>query len=133
MLQRELCSPQRLSMAQLTYRGRLAIDDNDKPVMGGTSSVDNSTIVNSAYDPTTRRLLVDSSGGGGNSFVYNEIVAGSGNTWTLANTPIMGMQDVYANGQHLTPGAGQDYTISGAIITTALQWSAGTVVAGYQF
>lgn len=49
-------------MPNPTQNGRLAIDDNDKPVMGGVSSVDGVTIINSAYDPVTRRLLVDSSG-----------------------------------------------------------------------
>lgn len=127
-----LCLPLLPNMPQLTYHGALAIDDNDKPVMGGTSSVDNSSIVNSAYDPTTRRLLVDASGIVVNSFVYNEIVSGSGTAWTLAHTPVLGTQAVYANGQRLTPGVGQDYTITGSAITTALSWSSGTVLADYQ-
>lgn len=117
----------------LTYHGTLAIDDNDKPVMGGTSSVDNATIINSAYDPTTRRLLVDVSGGGGGStFVNNEIVSGSGTSWTLAQTPIVGTEHIYGNGQRLTPGAGNDYTISGTAVTTTNSFSAGQILADYQ-
>lgn len=116
----------------ITYRGRLAIDDNDKPVMGGVSSVDGTTIINSEYDPITRRLLVTGSGSTTN-FVTNEIVAGSGTSWTLAAIPTLGSQAIYANGQRLTPGVGQDYTISGAVITTVLSWASGTVLADYRF
>jgi hypothetical protein len=56
-------------MNGLTQRGILQKDDNDYPSMGGTSYIDNETIINSAYDPVTRRLLVDLSGGGGTSLV----------------------------------------------------------------
>lgn len=48
----------------MSQNGRLAADDNDYRVMGGTSSSDNATIINSAFDPATRRLLTDSAGGG---------------------------------------------------------------------
>lgn len=116
----------------LTQKGTLAIDDNEKPVMGGTSSVDNKTIINSAYDPTTRRLLVDVSGGSTSTFVDNEIVSGSGTSWTLAQTPLSGVQHIYAEGQRLTPGAGNDYTITGTAITTANPFSAGALLADYQ-
>lgn len=100
--------------------------------MGGTSSSDNSTIINSAYDPSTRRLLVNSTGGGGGTFVNNEIVSGSGTSWTLASTPLVGTEHIYANGLRLTPGAGNDYTISGTAITTANSYSAGALLADYQ-
>lgn len=42
----------------ITSNGSLKRDDNDTPVMGGTSSTDNATIINAAFDPVTRRLLV---------------------------------------------------------------------------
>lgn len=45
----------------MTQNGVLQKDDNDYPVMGGTSSSDNNTVINSAFDPATRRLLVDAS------------------------------------------------------------------------
>jgi hypothetical protein len=45
----------------LTQNGVLQKDDNGYPVMGGTSNVDDATIVNAAFDPVTRRLLVDAS------------------------------------------------------------------------
>lgn len=130
MLRQVPFSQHLLDMA-LTLHGRLAIDDNDKPVMGGTSSVDNSSIVSSAYDPITRRLLVSGSGGSSN-FVDNEVVAGSGTTFTLATTPVLNSQHIYANGQRLTPG-GVDYTIVGAVITMLTSWVAGTVLADYRF
>lgn len=110
-----------------------AIDQNSRGSLTAVSSVDGKTIVRLVADPTTGRLLVDISGGGGNTFVYNEIVSGSGTTWTLANIPVLGMQALYANGQRLTPGAGNDYTISGAVITTADSWAAGTILADYQY
>lgn len=38
-------------------------------------------------------------------------------TFTLANTPVSGSEEVYLNGLLQEPGAGNDYTISGATIT----------------
>lgn len=42
---------------------------------------------------------------------------GSNTTFTLANTPIVGSEEVFLNGLLQEPGAGNDYTISGATIT----------------
>lgn len=44
-------------------------------------------------------------------------VNGSNTTFTLANTPVAGSEEVYLNGILQEPGAGNDYTISGATIT----------------
>jgi hypothetical protein len=44
-------------------------------------------------------------------------VNGSNVTFTLANTPISGTEEVYLNGVQQEPGAGNDYTISGNTIT----------------
>lgn len=44
-------------------------------------------------------------------------VNGSNTSYTLANTPISGTESVFLNGLLLEPGAGNDYTISGASIT----------------
>jgi hypothetical protein len=69
-----------------TQRGSLVKDDNDYPSMGGTSYVDNETIINSAYDPVTRRLLVDLSGGGGGGLtVGTTTVTGATNGYILYN------------------------------------------------
>lgn len=68
--------------------------------------------------------------GASNSFVDNEVVSGSGTTFTLANTPIVGSQHVYANGQRLTPTA--DYTIAAAVITMVSSWATGAVLCDYR-
>lgn len=70
-------------------------------------------------------------GGSSGTQVYNEIVAGSGTTFTLAFTPTAGTVVVYGNGQRLTPGAGNDYTISGSVITTTNSFGIGTILADY--
>lgn len=44
-------------------------------------------------------------------------VNGSNTAFTLANTPTAGTEEVYLNGVLQEPGAGNDYTISGATIT----------------
>jgi hypothetical protein len=45
------------------------------------------------------------------------LINGSNTTYTLANTPSVGTEEVFLNGILLDPGAGNDYTISGATIT----------------
>lgn len=45
------------------------------------------------------------------------LVNGSNTIYTLANTPVAGTEQVFLNGIMLDPGAGNDYTISGATIT----------------
>ena len=45
------------------------------------------------------------------------LVNGSNTTFTLANTPIANTEQVFLNGLLQEPGAGNDYTISGATIT----------------
>lgn len=55
------------------------------------------------------------------NFVVRETPSGAVNgvntTFTLANTPIAGTEQVYLNGILQEPGAGNDYTISGLTIT----------------
>lgn len=63
--------------------------------------------------------------------VFGEVVAGSGTSWTLANTPTSGTVRLYTNGQRLTVTV--DYSLSGANITTVLSWSAGTMLADYNY
>ena len=69
---------------------------------------------------------------GGGTPVENEVVSGSGTSWTLANTPVSGSVKLWAGGIRLTPGAGNDYTISGSTITTASSYSAGALIADYR-
>lgn len=61
--------------------------------------------------------------------VDNEIVSGSGTSFTLANVPTVGPA-LYALGQRLFPIT--DYTISGANITTVNSWLAGQLLADYE-
>lgn len=44
-------------------------------------------------------------------------INGANTTFTLANTPIANTEQIFLNGLLLEPGAGNDYTISGATIT----------------
>jgi fiber protein len=44
-------------------------------------------------------------------------INGSNTTFTLANTPTANTEELFLNGILLEPGAGNDYTISGAIVT----------------
>lgn len=64
--------------------------------------------------PTTAGLL-------NTNFVSKETPSGSINgsnvTFTLANTPVAGSEEVFLNGLLLASGAGNDYTVSGAVIT----------------
>jgi|SRR5450432_1571398 hypothetical protein len=59
--------------------------------------------------------------------VYNEVVSGSGTTFTLANTPVAGSVRLYSGGNsnpqsgRLLPGAGNDYTITGAHLRSAVR------------
>lgn len=73
---------------------------------------------------------LNTGGGGGADVVFGEVVSGSGTTWTLANVPT-GTISLAANGQTLL--LTEDYTIVGDTITTVSSWSAGTVIASYQF
>jgi len=54
-------------------------------------------------------------------FVTRETPTGSVNgtntSFSLANTPVVGSEEVYLNGILQEPGAGNDYTISGSTIT----------------
>lgn len=79
---------------------------------------------------TTGTLLADYETSSSSMFVYNEVVSGSGTTFTLSATPVFGTQHVFAIGQRLTPTV--DYTISGTIITTIGSWNAGDILADYQ-
>jgi hypothetical protein len=65
--------------------------------------------------------------------VIGEVVSGSGTSFTLAHTPVSSSLRLFGAGQRLTPGAGNDYTISGATITTVNSYSAGQLLADYNY
>lgn len=62
------------------------------------------------------------------NIINNEIPVGlinsSNKVFTLANTPIVGSVCVYFNGQRLLPGAGNDYTVTGGVITLEAAFAA---------
>ena len=66
---------------------------------------------------------------GGGVPVENEVVSGSGTSWTLANTPVSGSVKLYA-GTRLQPTT--DYSISGAGITTVASYPTGSLTADYR-
>ena len=114
----------------INYLGALPRDDNDVPVAGAVTDNAAALVVPWKVDPATGRLLV-SAVISGSTQVLNEVVSGSGTSWTLAHTPNATGIALYANGQRLAPTV--DYTLSVAAITTVLSWSAGTLLADYQY
>jgi hypothetical protein len=69
-----------------------------------------------------------------NIFVANEVVSGSGTSFTLINTPKAGTVALYNGAARLRPGASpNDYTISGANITMNYSLSSGALLADYVY
>lgn len=104
----------------IILNGALAIDDNEKPVMGGVSSSDGKTIVSSEYDPITRRLLVDATGGGGSGTVTSvSVVSANGLAGTVANATT-------------TPAITLSTTVTGVLKGNGTAISAATAGTDYQ-
>lgn len=82
------------------------------------------------YNAATKTWKNGTASGSSINVAFGEVVAGSATTFTLAHTPI-GTISIAANGQVLTLAT--DYTISGAVVTMLTSWSAGAVVASYQY
>jgi len=78
----------------MQQNGTLARDDNDSPVLGGVSSVDNQSIINASFDPITRRLLVDPSGTSGTVMSVSVVSANgfSGTVATPTTTPAITLE-----------------------------------------
>lgn len=61
--------------------------------------------------------------------VRNEHPTDNGNgTYTLTHSPVSGSVQVYKNGIRLNPGAGNDYTISGSVITLLVDYDSSAVI-----
>ena len=73
-------------------------------------------------------LNVSTGGSGFNAM--NEVVSGSGTSFTLAHTP-KGSIALYGAGQRLFLTT--DYTLVGAVITTVSSWNAGDLLADYSY
>ena len=118
----------------ITQNGVLKKDENDNPVMGGTSSSDNVTIINSAFNPSTRRLLTDSASGSGTVTSVSVVTANgfAGTVATATTTPAITLSTtitgvLQGNGTAIsaasTTGSGSvvlatSPTITGATLTT---------------
>lgn len=81
----------------------------------------------------TAKMITDISGlVSGGTEVPNEVVSGSGTSWTLAYTPIAGSVKLYAGTRLQSSGSLADYSISGATITTVNSYPAGSLTADYR-
>jgi hypothetical protein len=81
----------------------------------------------------TAKMVNDISALTGNGTpVENEIVSGSGTSWTLANTPIAGSVKLYAGTRLQGSGALADYSIVGTAITTVNSYPPGSLTADYR-
>lgn len=115
-----------------TARKRLRIYDQGVLLSNDANSIDFSGAgVSGSVDGNGNVTEnIPGGGSGGANIIFGEVVAGSSTTFTLAHTPV-GTISLVANGQALTLTV--DYTIVGAVITTLSPWSAGTVLADYQY
>ncbi len=87
-----------------------------------------------SVDSTDPANPVVTNTGSSPNFADNEVVSGSGTTFTLAHSPTAGTQHIYGAGTRLTPGAGNDYTISGATITILNgTYLAGEILSDYRY
>lgn len=106
----------------MTQNGKLAIDDNDKPVMGGTSSAGTGAIINAAFDPVTRRLLVDNAGGAASIVVGTTTITSGTNTRVLYdNAGVLGEYTITGTGSVVmsnSPTFNDDITLGVAATAT---------------
>lgn len=83
--------------------------------------VTDSASITVGTDTMTWTIFPDTSGLTDANFIIREVpsgaIDGSNTTYTLANTPTAGSEEVYLNGLLQNEGASNDYTISGATIT----------------
>jgi len=90
-----------------TYADKLYLCTSDSGGTVGTTGVSWSQVNGSGYTAT--------------NFVTRETPSGTINgvntSFTLANTPVAGSEEVFVNGILQTSGSGNDYTISGTTIT----------------
>lgn len=68
---------------------------------------------------------------GAGTSIYNEVVAGDVQTFTLLHTPTTDTLRVYARGQRILPTSG--FTLTGAIISTIDTFTTGDLYADYQY
>lgn len=72
--------------------------------------------------------------GGTGTIVYNELLTGTGTSFTLAHAPNpTGSLQLFKNGQRLNSGAGNDYTLSGANLIMAVSVTANDQLVAAQY
>ena len=86
--------------------------------------------MNIVFNPFTANFDYVGAAGAASTFVNNEVVSGTGTSFTLASTPLLGTEHLTAGRNRLYPTT--DYTISGTAITTVLTWATGDLLADYQ-
>lgn len=111
-------------MAQ-SQNGVLQKDDNGYPVMGGTSSSDDNTIINAAFDPITRRLLTDAATRG--SVTSISVVTANGVSGSVANPTTTPAITLVLGA--ITPSTVNGVTLSGSS-TPTLTVTGTTTVSG---
>lgn len=95
---------------------------------GGLSKVSTDATLTGLGTPSSPLSVVGSAG----TQIWNETVSFSGFTGTLANTPTAGTVRLYRGGARQQPGAGNDYTVSGSVITLAQTAQTGEIfIADY--
>lgn len=115
-----------------TYNAGTAYATGDSVSYSGSSYVAIQATTGNLPTNTTYWQLLAQGNASSVTFVDNEVVSGSGSTFTLAHTPTVGTEHIYGLGQRLIPGD-VDYTISGATITTINSWSADQILADYRY
>lgn len=90
--------------------------DSNPPLTGGVEFVSGDNVV---LQQTGNAITISSSGSGATTYERDLFVIASLPTTilTLSSTPVVNSETVVWNGVTLRPGAGNDYTISGNVIT----------------
>lgn len=117
-------------------RTETILDENEVLLIQALDALANSG-ASQAIRKSGATTLANVNVGGGN-FADNEVPSGAVNgsnvTFTLANTPTSGTVKLYLNGIRQKSGSGNDYTISGVTITTAVAPASGdALLADYQY
>ena len=100
----------------------------DTLIRGGGDTVAAGSGVTITTDVNGKKVIAAT--GSGHTFVYNEVLGGSGTAFTFATAPIAGLYTIYGRGQKLIPTT--DYSVVGTAVTTTGTWAAGDLIADSQ-
>lgn len=99
-----------------TSNGNVAV------TLSGDVTIDENGVV--SVNPATVVRVTD---------IVKETPSGSGDTFTLTNTPKTGTLDVFVNGILQEPGTGNDYELNGTTITLAFQLGSSDKIRAHYF